>query len=292
MLLQHSVFRHISAVLPRRCLPRSSPTSVHRITSTGQYQQTRGIYDDFKNIDASLSDIFSKKRGLPWGFSVYRCSYKDESAWSRLLQHLRENIENDLEHNQRMDLLPRHQLVINDDIEKFNGATSHDIRDHFNGWVTDQLPQIVASPEILEHLLFNDTHGMVPQYFLGTRYNFCLFVDDFCLESLELFKDSFHGPVVKILSKPWGNLTPQERTYKIHPEWHDGETDDELEMVGWMYIPIHSYVHWFDTLEVPSDFEAYYVRPPKMIDQCSIENVEEERLASLRRKSRKYMVTV
>ena len=31
-----------------------------------------------------------------------------------------------------MDLLSHHQLVINNDIEKLNGAISHDIRDHFN----------------------------------------------------------------------------------------------------------------------------------------------------------------
>ncbi|KAJ5360512.1 hypothetical protein N7517_009703 [Penicillium concentricum] len=42
---------------------------------------------------------------------------------------------------------------------------------------------------------------------------------------------------------------------------------------------------WFDTLEVPSDWEALYVRPPMMIDECSVVNVEEERLASFRRKS-------
>lgn len=237
------------------------------------------MLDDYKSIDAFLSNDNSKKRGLPWGFSIYRCSYKDESAWSRLLQHLRENIESDLECNQRLDLLSRHQLVINDDVEKFNGATSHDIRDHFNVWVTDQLPQIVASPEVLEYLQSDDHNGLGPQYYLGPRYNFCLFMDDFCLESLEL------GPVVKILSKPWGNLTPQERQYKIHPEWHDGETDDEFEMVGWMYMPIHSYVQWFDILEVPSNWEAFYVLPPMMIDGGSIVNVEEECLASLRRKS-------
>ncbi|KOS43014.1 hypothetical protein ACN38_g6088 [Penicillium nordicum] len=285
MLLRHPIFSHISAVLPQRCLPRSSPTSVRGITSKAQDQPTRSMLDDYKNIDASLSDKFSKKRGLPWGFSIYRCSYRDESAWSRLLQHLREKIESDLECNQRMDLLSHHQLVINDDIEKLNGATSHDIRDHFNAWVTDQLPQIVASPEVLENLQSDDNNGQGPQYFLGPRYNFCLFVDDFCLESLELFKNSLCGPVVKILSKPWGNLTPQEREYKKHPEWHDGETDDELEMVGWMYIPIHSHVQWFDTLEVPSNWEAFYVRPPMMIDECSVVNVEEERLASLRRKT-------
>jgi hypothetical protein len=67
-------------------------------------------------------------------------------------------------------------------------------------------------------------------------------VDDFCLDSLEHFENSPRGLIVKILSKPWGNLTPKERKCKIHPEWHDGETDDELEMIGWMYTLMDSYV--------------------------------------------------
>ncbi|KAJ5564121.1 hypothetical protein N7513_000363 [Penicillium frequentans] len=221
------------------------------------------MFDDNKNIDASISGKFSTKRSLHWGFSIYRCSYKNESAWSRLLQRLREQIESDLEYNQRMDLLSRHQLVINDDIEKFDGATSHDIRDHFNTWL--QTDYLRSSPAL--------------------NYDFCLFVDDFCLDSLELFEDSLSGPIVKCLSKPWGNLTLQERNYKIHPEWHDGETDDELEMVGWIYLPIHSYVGWYDTLEEPSNWEAFYLRPPMMNDECSIVNVEEERLALLRQKA-------
>lgn len=65
MLLRHPIFSHISAVLPQRCLPRSSPTSVRRITSKAQDQRTRSILDDYKNIDAFLSDKFSKKRGFP-----------------------------------------------------------------------------------------------------------------------------------------------------------------------------------------------------------------------------------
>lgn len=285
MLLQHPISSYISVVLPQRCLPWSSLASARRINSKAQDQQTSSMFDDYKGIDASISGKFSTKRNLYWGFSIYRCSYKNESAWSRLLQRLREHIESDLKCNQRMDLLSRHQLVINDDIEKFDGATSHDIRDHFNTWVTDQLPKIVTSPEVLEALHADDNIGWGPQYFLGPRYNFCLFVDDYCLDSLELFDNSPSGPIVKCLSKPWGNLTLQERNYKIHPEWHDGETDDELEMVGWIYLPVCSYVGWYDTLVEPSNFEEYYLRPPMMNDECSIVNVEEERLALLRRKS-------
>ena len=182
-----------------------------------------------------------------------------------------------------MNLLPRHQLVINDDIEKFNGATSHDIRDHFNAWVTDQLSQIVASPEVLERLQSDGTDQLGPELFLGTRYSFCLFVDDFCLESLEHFTNPVFDPVIKILSKPWGNLTSKEREYQIHPEWHDVKTDDEFTC--WMDVYSNRHLQWwYDTLEVPADWDAYYVRPPMMFDGNSILDLQ-GRLASFRRQS-------
>lgn len=72
-----------------------------------------------------------------------------------------------------MDLLLHHQLVINNDMAKVNSAASHEIRNHFNEWVADQLPQVVASPEMLEYLQSQklpDHRG--PQYGLGARYNF------------------------------------------------------------------------------------------------------------------------
>ncbi|KAJ5533294.1 hypothetical protein N7494_009846 [Penicillium frequentans] len=72
MLLRHPIFSYISVVLP---LQRSSLASVRRINSKAQDQQT-SIYTP-----------------------IYRCSYKNESAWSRLLQRLREQIESDLEYD-------------------------------------------------------------------------------------------------------------------------------------------------------------------------------------------------
>ncbi|KAJ6177373.1 hypothetical protein N7485_004287 [Penicillium canescens] len=243
------------------------------------------MFDVYKQIDASRSDYLKKKRDLPWGFAIYRCSYKDESAWNRLLQYIEEQIKVSLECNKRMDLLPHHQLVINDDITKFNGATSHEIRDHFNAWVVDQLPQVVASPAVLERLRSdNSTDQLGPEYSLGARYNFCLFVDDFCLESIKYINDPNFDPMVKVLSGSWGNLTPREREYQIHPDWHDGETDDEFEMVGWMYIPMETYVWWYDALEEPADWDRHYLRPPMMFDGCNVLNLD-ELLAQIDRQS-------
>lgn len=82
-----------------------------------------------------------------------------------------------------------------------------------------------------------------------------------CLESL--VHSSYHGPVVKVLNEDWGNLTPEERKYTIHPDYHDGATDDEFEEVGWMYLPVDRYLDWYDLLsEHQDDWWRFYNRPP------------------------------
>ena len=125
------------STLPQRCLPWSSLASLRRIARKPQHQQTRNMLDIYRQLDASRSNRFLTKPDLPWRFAIYRCSYKDESAWNHLVQYMEKYIKVVLECNERMDLLPHHQLVINDDMAKFNRATSHEVRDHFNAWVAD-----------------------------------------------------------------------------------------------------------------------------------------------------------
>ncbi|KAJ5875525.1 uncharacterized protein N7473_012872 [Penicillium subrubescens] len=128
------------------------------------------------------------------------------------------------------DMLPYHQLIIKNDPKKFDGATSHEVRDHFNIWVAEQLPLVSSSPRCLQQELREDKpyHQPGPEYGFGARYNFALFVDDICLESL----DHMHRPVVKIMSKQWPTLTPEERNYEVNPGWEDGTTEMGEEDVG------------------------------------------------------------
>lgn len=86
--------------------------------------------------------------------------------------------------------------------------------------------------------------GFSPDITLGPRYNFCLFVDDICLESLDEM-----SPVMKILWKQWGGREPTDRQYEIHPDWEDGEKDKWEEDFGWMYIPVDKYFKYYDLFE-------------------------------------------
>lgn len=137
---------------------------------------------------------FELKKDLPWGFAIYRCSYQNnDEAWERIISKIYDEVKSGLECEGRLDLLPSQDLVTFDDKAKFNGATSHEVRDHFSAWVGDQLPQIAAGPDKLQRLMAKES----PADTLGPHYNFCLFVDDICMESL----DHMQFPVVKLLSR-------------------------------------------------------------------------------------------
>ncbi|KAJ6028307.1 hypothetical protein N7540_003883 [Penicillium herquei] len=113
-------------------------------------------------------------------------------------------------------------------------------------------------------------HRPGPEFAFGTRLNYALFVDDICLESLV----HMDMPVVKVLSKQWGNLSLDERKYTIHPEWHDGVTEIDEEDVGWMYINILDYVDVYDKLEMSHALGGWYtiyLRPPGMMDHSKNE---------------------
>ncbi|KAJ5357649.1 hypothetical protein N7541_004807 [Penicillium brevicompactum] len=222
----------------------------------------------FPGIEITRSDP-QNKPNLPWGFCIYRCTFKDNVAWSKMIQLIRQNVQKSLElclppGEERAELLEAHDLVIHDE-PKFDGATSHEVRDHFHGWVAEQLPKVFETPETLQMMLQShsdtDQHPG-PEFGLGARFNLALFVDDICLESM----DHMREPVVKIMYKPWGDLSPEERNYKIDPEWHDGTTGEWDEDVGWMYMSVGDYVDMYDRYAWTDDYIWIdeYSRPPLM----------------------------
>ncbi|KAJ5800479.1 uncharacterized protein N7518_002547 [Penicillium psychrosexuale] len=173
---------------------------------------------------------------------------------------MQESIESSMPPGEeRIELLEAHDLVIFDE-PKSNGATSHEVRDHFHGWVAEQLPKVVDTPKTLQRIFESYSEQKT------------LFVDDICLESL----DYMDFPVVKIMYKQWGDLSPEERNYKIDPEWHDGTTDEEEEDVGWMYMSVADYVSTYDRFAWTHEalWHDEYLRPPQMIEYFSDETMQ------------------
>lgn len=140
-------------------------------------------------------------------------------------------------------------------IAVISGATSHQVRDHFQSWV----------PKNLEDRLRSDATNL--EDYVGwlratstPRYKCCLFVDDICLESVD--QPGCDTPTVKILCKDWESpFPPEERNYTVPAPFHDGATEYDEEDVGWMYMPLHYYMDKYEVLG-SWDWDDIYVRPP------------------------------
>ncbi|CAI6301158.1 unnamed protein product [Periconia digitata] len=106
---------------------------------------------------------------------------------------------------------------------------------------------------------FWDVDPHHPAITMPTRWQFCLFVDDNCLRSLD-HPDLIMGPYVKILTTDWKG----DRTTTTAEGWEDGETDNEHEDVGWMYMEAIDCIEMYRNLIDPSSWtDPYYSRPYK-----------------------------
>jgi hypothetical protein len=212
------------------------------------------------------------KPDAPWGLVVYRVSYSDDAAWDRMLSVIRQDIESSLalRRQAQPDVCARHELVVMDDASKFDGAGPDDIREHFESWAVDELQRnwntdrepVATKDEIISGM----TAGS-PNYHLstaGSRFNYCFLVDDICLESLE----KMSSPVIKLVNRYWApDSEPDELEEDDDDEkyyWEGGETNNDHEDVGWMYVNTYEYTDVQNQLLENFFWPDYYVRPPLM----------------------------
>ncbi|KAI2626438.1 hypothetical protein GGR54DRAFT_470390 [Hypoxylon sp. NC1633] len=139
-------------------------------------------------------------------------------------------------------------------IAVISGATSHQVRDHFQSWVPKNLVDRLR-PDAID--LQDDVDWV---YATSTpRYEYCLLVDHLCLESMD--RPGVNSPVVKLLLKEWESPIPHRRNYRVPAPFHDSTTEYEEEDVGWMYMPLQEYLHKYALLG-KCDWDDQYVRPP------------------------------
>ncbi|KAK8127251.1 hypothetical protein PG984_008359 [Apiospora sp. TS-2023a] len=170
----------------------------------------------FLNVDAGLSDTDVKDP--VWGFVK------------------------DLEHHKREDLLPSHDLRAIDDPSLYR-ATHRQVREHFLSWGLNDL-KTKLHPNVNPEEKYMSTGFYSPECH-RPRYQYCLVVDDLCMESLDQAGGFF--PAVKLLILQWMGPTVEEEGVdgEQGPESHP--TDEEAEWwfeqdVGWTYMSVRNYV--------------------------------------------------
>ncbi|EGE79970.1 hypothetical protein BDDG_02911 [Blastomyces dermatitidis ATCC 18188] len=185
---------------------------------------------------------------------IDRTSYANEEASQRMISEIQTMVkpvpENLKPRRPLKDrVLARHNLLLMDDQSQFDGATPHEIRDHWRNEGHDELNSCAETLCFFSGLF-------------GARYNFCLFVDDICLESL----NHMGLPVVKILRRDFGHLEPEKRWYTIYPGFEDGRTAEHYQDVGWMYMDVLSYPEFYAYFSKEHTYwYDQYSRPPDMV---------------------------
>lgn len=225
----------------------------------------RAVPDSLQGIDAALT-LDDLKPSAPWDLAVYRTAYADGAAWARMRDALSGAAADALELHGRADaLLPRLSHAFVEDRAALCGAGVRDVRRRFTAWAAEELRRNwrrggEMPPPTEEEARRAGVGG--PGYFAGARYNYCLLVDEVCLESL----DRSASPVVKLVNK---NFEDEEgggggRSGVVASSgWEGGVMDSEEEDVGWMYLPVADYVDCCNQLHDPEFWhDGYYVRPP------------------------------
>jgi hypothetical protein len=226
---------------------------------------------EYHRIERSLtnSDI---RPDAPWGFVVVRTAYGAASGapWAHMLEDLRSNVAQSLVLEDQSDLLPRHELTVVEDEATLASADSHTVRRVFRAWVAEDLTPRLCDTEkyggtaqVRAKLASTDAHfPNHPVADLPPRWIFCLFVDEDCLRSLE--KSTFS--CVKILTTDWVKVEGEEEdpvTVAWDHEWDGGETNNDQEDVGWMYMDVADYVPSYSQLTDGHFWDTLYSRPYK-----------------------------
>jgi hypothetical protein len=196
---------------------------------------------EYDEIETSLNDTWLPT-DAPWGFVVYRTVYGAEGAepWARMLSRLRSAVPEAFSSTDQTNILPRHQMTVIEDEEQLAGADSHTVGHLFRAWVADDLtPRLydtdayggraAVHAKLLRNDMYDLTDSVLPPF--PPRWNFCLFVDQTCLQDLDA-GDAYRDVSIMLLTTKW----QEDRVAKVAEGWADGETDEPMEEVGWMYI--------------------------------------------------------
>ncbi|KAH7553044.1 hypothetical protein J3E72DRAFT_417423 [Bipolaris maydis] len=251
-------------------------------------QQAPRDHKEHHAIETSLSNPYLQS-DTKWGFVIVRASYgpSSDTLWAQFLDLFRANVEETLRLEDELDLLPRHEMTIIENEAALGGADSYAARRAFRAWVANDLPQRLRGScleelgglaQVREKLLSNDAHSAPgtthPASLVPPRWKYCIFVDQDCLRSVEKGPEEpeLKDPALKILTTEWEREEAEVPTEEFTRDWDGGETNDDAEEVGWMYMDMTDYVTVYDRLTDAFAWQEYYQRPYKSY----VENSESE----------------
>lgn len=211
---------------------------------------------------------------LKFGFVIYRCTYSDDAAWAQLLSLIQGEAQETIkELGPGRDWLGAHLEWIVVEDPTLDGATQEQVKRRFYGWADGVV-------EEYERTSTDNVRGL-------PRFNFCVFVDEKCLASLEKSKAVVDGrkpPVSVILMRaergipawvlqaqaaasrrPRSGVDSEDEEEELFDD-EEEEVEDDIPLAAhkatWMYVETRHLLSLYNYLHVDSGWEHFYVRPP------------------------------
>lgn len=199
-----------------------------------------------------------------WGFAIYRCTYQSDSDWAEFLRRHRWYIADGLESVNGLDLLDTLESTVFENRERFEGASTATIREHFQTWATTAVQEEQGvSPEMLRYANIK-----------APRYRYCLFVDEESLQSVvqtPLDRYPAKSVFVNMLKGWWKPESLEDYSAEEIEEFGpDGLLDDGYDTidgytvkdVGWMKVAFQSAgLPGFYAMGEWDEWERVYERP-------------------------------
>lgn len=201
---------------------------------------------------------------LKFGFVIYRCTYSDDVAWTKLLSLIKREAQEVIkELGPGRDWLGAHLewTVVED--PTLDGATQEEVKRRFDGWADGVV-------EEYERMSTGNVRRL-------PRFNFCVFADEKCLASLGKSKAvvvlmrAERGIPAWVLEtqaaasrRPQSGVDSEDEEEEIFED--EEEEDDDIPLAAheatWMYVETQHLLSLYNYLHADSGWEHSYVRPP------------------------------
>lgn len=214
-----------------------------------------------------------------WGLTIFRCTYKDDEAWSQFIKLIRQNVKNSAERHGASDLIESFYPKVFEDPAVFEGASTTLLRQKFLAWRSGSASEektdgVDGHPIVLEDNI-GRFHGTRP------RYRFLVQVDEDSLNSIidretktprDYSKGRGH---VNLIYADWELPDPKE---SVEEQDVDSEVEDPLDEdeepiegcklfdVGWMKTHITVFGVAAQPYLDDEGWRINYVRPPGVVE--------------------------
>lgn len=200
-----------------------------------------------------LQHVMEQDKLDKWGWVIYRCTYKDDEAWSQFKAEIEDQCRESLRRQDVPELIDTMEWTFIEDRESLDGASKDQLRARFKAWAEEAIK--VEQPRATGSALID-----IP------RYCFFIQIDEEALYSITAEnKGAGFVNFVDARWKPW-----RDREFSEKYE-HDWDTFDDIEgckeeNVGWVMLHVSEVMPYFYG-EAPFDdaWDLIYLRPPDIV---------------------------